>query len=298
MGSGQSYSVPNVSQPLIASSDDLNQETPSIEPEIPPMTSAQTENNPLSDIMETLHDDSNAPHNDVSVTLDALNLSQESVPEPTSAGLDEIQSPPFDPAIVTHHPLVERPLGMNRNETHGTVIMDDVDVDDGNHFLLDPGMDNVSSSGVTPNLGTETDVDDNLIISTKPDIGSNPSSETVFDRPHAIADSDGVSPVSSSSVSLNMMKVNTSAPHETVFNTEDNFTTTRLKSVLPDIPIVNSENNLNAAVDINARLDTRVEVRVYPCSNSAGNGANKKFTQFTIKPEVCRIFNFTIFSII
>lgn len=35
--------------------------------------------------------------------------------------------------------------------------------------------------------------------------------------------------------------------------------------------------------DINARLDTQVEVRVYPCNNSAGS--KKKYTTFTIKPE-------------
>jgi hypothetical protein len=35
--------------------------------------------------------------------------------------------------------------------------------------------------------------------------------------------------------------------------------------------------------EINARLDTQVEVRVYPCNTSAGQ--KKKFTSFTIKPE-------------
>jgi hypothetical protein len=47
---------------------------------------------------------------------------------------------------------------------------------------------------------------------------------------------------------------------------------------------------LNPATDINARLDTQVEVRVYPCNNSQNNPPNtpnskKKFTSFTIKPE-------------
>jgi hypothetical protein len=36
--------------------------------------------------------------------------------------------------------------------------------------------------------------------------------------------------------------------------------------------------------DINARLDTQVEVRVYPCNAAAGQ-QKKKFTTFTIKPE-------------
>jgi hypothetical protein len=43
--------------------------------------------------------------------------------------------------------------------------------------------------------------------------------------------------------------------------------------------------SINPASDINSRLDTQVEVRVYPCNNSQGGG-KKKFTTFTIKPEV------------
>mmetsp|Transcript_7584 Transcript_7584/g.15258 ORF Transcript_7584/g.15258 Transcript_7584/m.15258 type:complete len:476 (+) Transcript_7584:870-2297(+) len=45
---------------------------------------------------------------------------------------------------------------------------------------------------------------------------------------------------------------------------------------------------INPASDINARLDSHVEVRVYPCNNNASSShqsSKKKFTQFTIKPE-------------
>lgn len=47
---------------------------------------------------------------------------------------------------------------------------------------------------------------------------------------------------------------------------------------------------LNPASDINGRLDTQVEVRVYPCNNNNNNGGNnntgkKKYSQFTVKPE-------------
>lgn len=45
---------------------------------------------------------------------------------------------------------------------------------------------------------------------------------------------------------------------------------------------------LNPASDINARLDTQVEVRVYPCNNNSTQGNKKKFTQFNVKPEVSR----------
>mmetsp|Transcript_17049 Transcript_17049/g.30631 ORF Transcript_17049/g.30631 Transcript_17049/m.30631 type:complete len:616 (-) Transcript_17049:132-1979(-) len=41
---------------------------------------------------------------------------------------------------------------------------------------------------------------------------------------------------------------------------------------------------INPASDVNSRLDTQVEVRVYPCNNSQAGG-KKKFTTFTIKPE-------------
>jgi hypothetical protein len=45
---------------------------------------------------------------------------------------------------------------------------------------------------------------------------------------------------------------------------------------------------LNPASEINARLDTQVEIKVYPCSNSShsGNNGRKKVTQFMVKPEV------------
>ncbi|KAL7465299.1 hypothetical protein ACHAXS_005626 [Conticribra weissflogii] len=42
---------------------------------------------------------------------------------------------------------------------------------------------------------------------------------------------------------------------------------------------------LNPASEINARLDTQVEVRVYPCNNNSQVGNKKKFTQFNVKPE-------------
>ena len=42
---------------------------------------------------------------------------------------------------------------------------------------------------------------------------------------------------------------------------------------------------INPASDVNNRLDTQVEVRVYPCNNSQSNNSKKRFTTFTIKPE-------------
>jgi len=43
---------------------------------------------------------------------------------------------------------------------------------------------------------------------------------------------------------------------------------------------------VNPASEINSRLDTQVEVRVYPCNNNSNNSTQKKkFTQFHVKPE-------------
>mmetsp|Transcript_22696 Transcript_22696/g.41025 ORF Transcript_22696/g.41025 Transcript_22696/m.41025 type:complete len:709 (-) Transcript_22696:251-2377(-) len=43
---------------------------------------------------------------------------------------------------------------------------------------------------------------------------------------------------------------------------------------------------LNPASEINSRLDTQVEVRVYPCNNNnSQHSSKKKFTTFTVKPE-------------
>jgi len=41
---------------------------------------------------------------------------------------------------------------------------------------------------------------------------------------------------------------------------------------------------INPPSEVNARLDTQVEVRVYPCNNSSSE-RKKKFTQFMVKPE-------------
>jgi hypothetical protein len=87
-------------------------------------------------------------------------------------------------------------------------------------------------------------------------------------------------------------RVRTSNQHSGGHN---NPTFTRVEDVIPrgrerqregssDLPTV-PVRCINPASDVNSRLDTQVEVRVYPCNNSQGGG-KKKFTTFTIKPEV------------
>lgn len=51
-------------------------------------------------------------------------------------------------------------------------------------------------------------------------------------------------------------------------------------------PLQLPPNCLNPATEINSRLDTQVEVRVYPCNNNNdADPPKKKFTQFHVKPE-------------
>eukprot|EP00584_Thalassiosira_punctigera_P011050 CAMPEP_0172527392 /NCGR_PEP_ID=MMETSP1067-20121228/2089_1 /TAXON_ID=265564 ORGANISM="Thalassiosira punctigera, Strain Tpunct2005C2" /NCGR_SAMPLE_ID=MMETSP1067 /ASSEMBLY_ACC=CAM_ASM_000444 /LENGTH=642 /DNA_ID=CAMNT_0013311127 /DNA_START=125 /DNA_END=2053 /DNA_ORIENTATION=+ len=53
-------------------------------------------------------------------------------------------------------------------------------------------------------------------------------------------------------------------------------------------PLQLPQNCLNPAAEINSRLGTQVEVRVYPCNNNNNNSQQtqrKKFTQFHVKPE-------------
>jgi len=46
----------------------------------------------------------------------------------------------------------------------------------------------------------------------------------------------------------------------------------------------NSASSVNPVSEVNNRLDTQVEVKVYPCNNSSSD-RKKKYTQFTVKPE-------------
>ena len=68
---------------------------------------------------------------------------------------------------------------------------------------------------------------------------------------------------------------------------EDSSPITRGRTQSRDGADVAPVRCINPASDINGRLDTQVEVRVYPCNNSQGAG-KKKFTTFAIKPEVSR----------
>lgn len=282
MGSGQSSSVPTVPHSIIVvtSSDDLNDQLPSIDPETHITVERST-----SEIIQESSDNVIIIPDGITATLDALNLSNEAIS--SSSAIEEVQSPPTEEQIGAHQLLSDSLVSLSRDINQGTAVMEDV-VNDGNR-VFDSGMKSPSSCGFVGN-DNEYGLNEQRVL-TKPDIGYIPISGAVIDRPHCTSESDiiesnsGVSPVSSSSVSFNV-KVDTTGLHEKGLNSEYNITATMQKSLPSDHAIVSS-SNLNAAADINARLDTRVEVRVYPCSNSAGNGANKKFTQFTIKPEVC-----------
>ena len=85
---------------------------------------------------------------------------------------------------------------------------------------------------------------------------------------------------------LRVPSIHRSANNMNTINTEEDL------SEMPKLPSAAGVGTqlpvhcLNPASDINARLDTQVEVRVYPCNNNTGAGNKKKFTQFNVKPEV------------
>jgi len=99
-----------------------------------------------------------------------------------------------------------------------------------------------------------------------------------------ISPSAGVATVSRDIVDSTTSGTNASALHSNASSSQTNAkTTAALAPPAPALPF----RCINPASEINSRLDTQVEVRVYPCNNSAsGGGSNKKkFTTFTIKPE-------------
>jgi hypothetical protein len=85
-----------------------------------------------------------------------------------------------------------------------------------------------------------------------------------------------------------MSPVNT---HGLVFGTEESTASTTASSPRGRTPRHSSSpaHCINPASEVNSRLDTQIEVRVYPCNNSqnvaGSSGAKKKYTGFTIKPE-------------
>jgi pSer/pThr/pTyr-binding forkhead associated (FHA) protein len=77
--------------------------------------------------------------------------------------------------------------------------------------------------------------------------------------------------------------VNTSTNTSTTAEGQTRGRTTVRGEEIPAFPM--PARCINPASDVNTRLDTQVEVRVYPCNNSNSNNNKKRFTSFTIKPE-------------
>ena len=279
MGSGQSSSEPNLAR-IVITSTDMNDHPTSIEPE------THIPEEIASSLIIESSDSTQTDPVIVTAAFNVLNLSNEV--NPSSALDEELQSPSIEETIATEHLLLAqlRTHAHARVVTDGTLVIEDVDI---------YGRSDLPDESYLVGLENENDhvLDgQDINILGKPDIDYIPSYEHTVERPNCTSESDikldtnsGVSPVSSSSVSF-AIKVDTTSPSEAALNSEYNIESSIQKPIVSDRAIASSNTNLNAAVDINARLDTRVEVKVYPCSNSAGSGANKKFTQFTIKPEV------------
>ena len=80
---------------------------------------------------------------------------------------------------------------------------------------------------------------------------------------------------------------NSSSNNNNTNNAEEASATTtpRGRAALRDDAVQLPARCINPASEVNTRLDTQVEVRVYPCNNSQSSNSKKRFTSFTIKPE-------------
>jgi hypothetical protein len=205
---------------------------------------------------------------DVTAAFQALDLSNEAMPTLS-------EPPSVEEMSGENHPYGLLPV--DGHETCGMGIVKNM-ADDGLKNLV-PLIQVASADG---HRLSESNIPEKPDITIVPCIETNAEQTRLASEPEVVENNSAVSPVSSSSASFAMNIVTDGA-----LNSE--YTSCTPKSTGLERSM-SCTTTLNSAVDINARLDTRVEVRVYPCSNSTGNGVNKKFTQFTIKPEVCFMY--------
>ena len=113
----------------------------------------------------------------------------------------------------------------------------------------------------------------------EPAASSPPSS-----HPIPLTDRTRTQPLFTSTELPNNSSIDDSAANSPA-NTND-MTSPRGRAAVRDEPAFPMPARcINPATDVNTRLDTQVEVRVYPCNNSQSSSSKKRFTSFTIKPE-------------
>lgn len=113
----------------------------------------------------------------------------------------------------------------------------------------------------------------------EPAADSPPSSHSI-----PMSDRQRTRPLYTSTDLPNNLSADDSAPNTPVNHTD--VASPRGRAAVRDEPAFPMPARcINPASDINTRLDTQVEVRVYPCNNSQSSNSKKRFTSFTIKPE-------------
>lgn len=188
--------------------------------------------------------------------------------------------------------LLNRPYPiLQRTQTESTSFVE------GGAFPTIATTDWTSSSSLMGGLGgSERDLSSsmNLPLSMPPHdsmdiINNNNNSATTPLMMRRVRSSGGASSSASSSVGM-VVSHNTNNNREmSVFTSPPTDNDGKLPPSYPSNSAVAANamtTSLNPTSEVNARLDTQVEVRVYPCNNNNGNSSSKKkFTQFTVKPE-------------
>lgn len=115
---------------------------------------------------------------------------------------------------------------------------------------------------------------------TEPSGGAGAASHLVLNRPYAMNDRTTTLPVE-------RQQTGSVSPIRAAGEEDAKERATVTKPTQPTTPTA-PVRCINPSSEVNSRLDTQVEVRVYPCNNSQSSSGKKKFTTFTVKPEVSR----------
>lgn len=150
---------------------------------------------------------------------------------------------------------------------------------------VDASGTNTAAEGGEADAGRSTENDDSLappLVLNRPDPYDMQRVQTLLLSPEASTDDNApVVRQRPTSLSPTPSEKPVTTSHTTSPTTKKGKKTPTKKP--PPIKTTSPKTCINSAADINSRLDTQVEVRVYPCNNSTSS--KKKFTQFMVKPE-------------
>jgi len=179
------------------------------------------------------------------------------------------------PASAVHAPMIPRPVSLSDRQRTQQLYSSTDPVTVSGQML--PSEDSIEEEIAEPPTPPPTP-----IVPT-PTAGTGTATGTAASSNNCISPSGRAATVSRDIVDSTTSGTNASVLHSNASSSQTNAKTAALAPPAPALPF----RCINPASEINSRLDTQVEVRVYPCNNSAsGGGSNKKkFTTFTIKPE-------------